>query len=174
MSNENIKELIENELSALVGKRIRQFRRAALMLGVDIGEDVEFKYTVGAKRGEVTTRSKYVLHIHAPWRLFKDCDICLSQSAMFTNMNGFRWCEDNEETIDSFPFARISRDINELFEIETINITKIEANEQGDLKLYMENDYCLEIFVDSIGDTESWRFFETIGDRSLVIFDDGD
>ena len=172
MSTNSIKGLIENELSILKGERIRQLRQGALMLGVDFGEDVEYTYATGPKRGEISVKPRYALHIHTSWRLLKDEDICLSQSAMFTNVNGFRWCEDTKEGMERLLFAEVSKKLNEIFEAETIYVLKIEANEQGDLIICMENDYRLEVFVDSIGDTESWRFFETNGDKSLVIFDE--
>ena len=172
MSTNSIKELIESELSILVGKQVRQFWRAALMLGVDVGKDVEYTYKTGPQQGEVTTRSKYALHVHSAWRLFKDGDICLSQSAMFTNMNGFRWCDDTQEVMESLPFTEISERLNEVFETETICTLKIEANEQGDLMVHMDNGYCLEVFADSIGDTESWRFFEVNSEKHFVVFEE--
>ena len=120
-------------------------------------------------------KPKYSLHVHTSWRLYEGGDIRLSQGAMFANKHGFRWHEDNRETIEELPFAGISRELNELFETEAIHVTKIEANEQGDLKLYLERDYCLEVFVDSIGDTESWRFFEANGENGhFVVFDEED
>ena len=47
-----------------------------------------------------------------------------------------------------------------------------EANELGDIKIDMEQGFCLEIFVDAEGDTESWRFFEINTKEShFIIFE---
>ena len=50
--NISIKEQIENELSALVGERIRRFIRAALMVGIDFGEDIVEIYCLQSKKSE--------------------------------------------------------------------------------------------------------------------------
>ena len=164
MSTNKTKEIIEGKLSALEGKQIRQLRRAALMLGVDFGYDVKCEHEI---------EYLYSVHIHSSWRLLKDSQIIFGQSALFSKMSGFRWCDDNnDETIDTFSFTSISEELNETFDANSIRVINIEANDLGDLKILMENGFCLEIFVDSIGDTESWRFFKNDDDSEhFVVFD---
>ena len=164
----SIKHQIEGELSVLLGERIIGFRRAALMVGVDFGGNEENGRMASGGRDACKTR-RYALHVHSPWRLLKESDVCLSQYAFCHQMNGFRRYEENDEDA----FARLSSEINRGFKSEAVRVKKVEANELGDLKIYMENEYCLEIFVDSIGNTESWRFFD--GDREsghFVVFDE--
>jgi len=168
------KEQIEKKLSVLIGERIRQFRRAALMLGVDIGEDVDYVYASGLQKGKKVLKPMFSLHIQASWRLLKGSGICLAQSAMFSSMNGFRWVEDSEIAEVDSPFKQISSELNETFQASSITVTRVDVSDYGDLKLYMGNEYCLEVFVDSVGATESWRFFEVNSDEHLVVFDDSD
>ena len=168
----SIKETIENNLSILVGERVRRLRRAALMLGIDFGEDVEFKSPTGPEQSKISIVPKYALHIHSSWRLLKDNDICLGHSDLFSRMSGFKYQENSEEAIDSIEFFRVSEDLTKEFEAKAIKVTRIEASELGDLIIYMEQEYSLEIFVDAEGDTESWRFLKrTEKENHFVVFD---
>ena len=173
--SDNIKKLIENELSILIGIRIRNFSRAALALCVDFGDDVEYKYVTGPKAEEAYMASEFTIHVHSSWRLLKDDDICLSQDALFNHMNGFKWCDKWEGETETELFSEISGELNEIFNNNAVRVVKIEATKFGDLKVYMEKDYCLELFVDSIGDTESWRFLRKEDNKSkhFVVFDEG-
>ena len=169
----NIKALIEAELSVLVGEQVRQLRRAALMLGVDFGDDAEYEFMAGSQKGEVITRPKFSLHIHSSWRLLKEDAICLGQSAFFNRMSGFKHHDDSEEATESSEFTAVSREINEMLKADMVRVTKIEATELGDLKVYMGDDYCLELFVDDIEGTESWRFFRNDDDSEhFVVFNE--
>ena len=169
MSKNNIKKKIEDEMQVLIGERIRQIRRVALMLGIDFGNDVEYKHIVGSKRGEISIVPKFSLHIHSSWRLLKHGDICLGQSDLFNRIEGeFKLYKNNEESRYNVVYTEISKRLNEGFDNEPIRVIKAEANELGDLKLYMEDGYCVELFVDSIESNESWRFFRN--DKDLEHF----
>jgi len=50
MSTPSVKEQIEIVLMELIGAPIRKFRRVALMLGVDIGDDIIHEATDKSKR----------------------------------------------------------------------------------------------------------------------------
>lgn len=174
MSNNRNKELIENKLKVLIGERVRQFRRAALMFGIGFGEDVEYKHIAGPKRGSISFLPKFALHIHSSWRLLKNNNICLGQSDLFNHMDGnFKLYIDDDESINDVAFTKVSGELNELLELETIRVTKVEANDLGDLKVYMEKGYCLELFVDSSENNESWRFFRNDDDSGhFVVFEE--
>ena len=164
----SIKKYIENNLSILKGKKIRQLRRMALMIGVDFGEDIEYKNS----DNQIETKICFSLHIHSSWRLLKNGEICVGQSDLFNrDIGGFMTYECDDKSIANVEFTRISRKLNEIFKTEEIKVTEVEANELGDLKIYMENNYRLEIFVDAFEDAESWRFFRTDNDsKHIVIF----
>jgi len=174
MSNNRVKELIEDKMKVLIGERVRQFRRAALMFGVDFGEDVEYKHMAGPRRGKVSIFPKFALHIHSSWRLLKEGKIYLGQNDLFNHMDGnFKLYIDDEESNHDVEFVRITEKLNELFELESVVVTRIEANELGDLRVYMEKDYRLELFVDSNENNESWRFFRNDDDSEyLVVFEE--
>jgi hypothetical protein len=175
MYSNNMKKQIENRMSVLIGKRARMVRRAALMLGVDFGEDIEYEHIVGINRGKINKTPEYSLHVHTAWRLLKNGIICLSQCSFFDSANGFRWLKEQNETTDSSPFSRLSNEFNERLTTEAVIVTGIEATELGDLKINMGNKYCLEIFVDSIENIESWRFFRNDHDsQHLVVHDQED
>jgi hypothetical protein len=175
MSQNSISEIIENELSVLIGEQIIQFRRVALMLGADFSNGAEVEQRKDSKRDEMNTGPRYTLHVHSSWRLLKDGDICLGQSDLFNReLSGFKSCEQAGEAVDNVEFARISKKLNETFANTTVRVVNVEATELGDLKIYMEDRYCLELFVDSAGDAESWRFFRNDDSSGhFVIFDNG-
>jgi len=177
MLTDSIKSQIEKELSVLVGTRIRQIRRAALMIGISFGDDIEHTYATGPRQGEVELLPKYVMHIHSSWRLIKNDDICLAQSEMFNRIidGCFKiYKYEDEVAIDSVPFIEISKELNKAFETKVIRVTKVEANELGDLRIHMEEGYYLELFVDSVGNIESWRFFSNESETHFVIFDEAE
>ena len=177
----NTKKQIENRLSVLMGKRILQLRRAALMLGVDFGYDLKQenghdfsiitvnenhfhgKEGVTEKR-VIQTMPIYSLHIHSAWRLLKNGAVYLGHSDFFARGVGSFKKYPDDETADDVEFTRLSEDLNKVFKVDTMRVIMVEASETGDLKVHMENDYCLELFIDSSGDNESWRFFKTDDD----------
>ena len=172
----NTKVQIENVLSTLIGSPIRKIRRSAFMLGVDYGDDVEYTDLTGSKRGQVRMVPQYSIHVHSSWRILKNNDICLGQSDLSRKFEGFKSHENNDEVFDREEvFTEASKELNEIFRAGTIKVIRIEASSFGDLKIYMENGYCLELFVDSVGATESWRFFSMDDDSChFVVFDECD
>lgn len=169
----SIKEQIEKELCKLIGKKIKGFGRAALMLIANYGE-IPNPSEAECKEKDISSKL-YAIHAHSSWRLLKDDDIILAQSEMFNRVidGCFKIYEyEDEEAQNNVPFIKISDELNAIFESEIIRVTKIEANELGDLKVFMEKGYCLEIFVDSIGNIESWRFFADGDTKHFVVFED--
>ena len=176
MSINSIKRYIENELSVLIGEEIKKLRRVVSMVGVDFGDDIEKvmndEIQSSSEQAEINKSSKFSLHIHSSWRILKDSEICVGHSDLFNrDIGGFKIYEYNDKSVANVEFTKISRGLNEIFETETIRVIQVEANELGDLKIYMEDNYCLEIFVDAFEDVESWRFFRNDKDSDhIVIF----
>ena len=175
MSIDSIKATIENKLSILNGERIRRFKRAALLICVDFGDDVESIVETGAERGITRITPRFAIHAHTSWRLLKDGEIVLCYSDLFSRgVADFKViAEDQENKLSDAEFITISNEVNKALNSESIRVSKIEANEIGDLRVFMDSDYCLELFIDSRGDTESWRFFR-MDDNSphFVVFDE--
>jgi len=175
MSIDTVKNQVENELSKLIGERIRLFRRAAFMLNVCFGSDVAHRSLTGARQNiNISTEPRFNLHIHSSWRLLQDDEICLGQSDMFNRMAGFKTTEkDDMMYVEDAVFDEFSKELNQNFEMKRINIIKVEANELGDLKICMEDNYCLEVFVDTCGNNESWRFFDINEEKEhFVVFEE--
>jgi hypothetical protein len=144
------------------------------MLGVGFGDDVEYRHIVGPERGKNSIVPRYSIHVHSSWRLLKEKCIVLGQSDLFNRMVGeLKLYRDDVETeIKVGKFDDTSRELNELLKTKNIIVTKIEANDLGDVKIFLEDDYCLEIFIDAAGVEESWRFFETGEDgKHFIVFD---
>ena len=162
ISNRSVKGQIEITLSILVGHKFNYIGRAANMLDVGFGDDVEYISSVNPEKRMV---SRFALHVHSSWRILKDGAICLGQSDFFNHMSGFKTCEENNDAIYD--------ELNKTLKETMIKVTRIEATEIGDLKIHMEEDYCLELFVDVCGNRESWRFFEMNNENAhFVIFDE--
>ena len=173
MSENSIKEQIETTLLILVGHKFNYIGRAANMLDVGFGNDVEYISSINSEKRRV---SCFALHVHSSWRLLKDGDICIGQNDFFNHMSGFRTCEENNDVlyIEKEVFSETSEELNKILKEKGIEVTRIEATELGDLKIYMEDDYCLELFVDAAGNNESWRFFSNMENDSVhfVVFEE--
>jgi len=173
MSGDSIKEQIETTLSILVGQKFNYIGRGANMLDIGFGNDVEYISSINAKRHLV---SCFALHAHSSWRLLKDGDIYIAQNDFFNKMSGFRTCEEHNDVlyIEKEVFSETSEELNKTLKEKDIKVAGIEATELGDLKVYMEDDYCLELFVDASGNNESWRFFSNMENDSahFVVFEE--
>ena len=172
-TEDSIKKQIEIALSVLVGQKFNYIGRGADMLDIGFGNDVEYISSINSERH---LASCFALHAHSSWRLLKDGDIFVGQNDFFNHMSGFRICEDNHDVlyIEKDTFSEISEELNKTLKEKDIMVTKIEATELGDLKVYMEDDYCLELFVDASGNNESWRSFSYVENDSphFVVFEE--
>ena len=109
--------------------------------------------------------------------LFRSGEIFLGQSDLFNCMAGFKTVEEKNEilNIEKSEFCTATNGLNEMLAKEIVRVTKIDANELGDLTVHMEEGYRLEIFVDACGNKESWRFFDMNNESAhFVVFDEED
>jgi len=175
VSINSIKEQIEAGLSVLIGQPIRYLRRADLMLGIDFGDNVPCKQKTEPKKGEVIMKPKFAIHIHCSWRILNDDCIYLGHGDLFGRILGHFRIHDDDADFDDVPFDPTSKDLNELFAAREVRVTLVEANDLGDFKIFLDDNYCLEVFVDATGNEESWRLL-TMDDDSdhFIVFDEED
>ena len=126
------------------------------MLDIGFGEDVEYiNYD-----GQIHIVARFVLHTQTSWCLVKDNSIILGNGDFYLPKDNFEIIENfNGNKFGNSRFDVKSQEINEYIKNTQIIINNINANGLGDVTIFMENDYRLEVFVDVAGREESWRFF---------------
>ena len=164
----SIKQQIEDRLSILIGERLNYLGRAANMLDIGFGDDVEHI----TLRGEKHEVSRFVMHVQTSWRLIKGQEIVLGSYDFYTPRNDLTIDEFYDTEFGNSLFDETSKKMNDSIVDNPIQITGIEANDMGDAVIFMNNEHRLEIFVNASGDVESWRFFR-MDDHSehFVVFD---
>jgi hypothetical protein len=166
-----VKSDITTELSELIGERLNYIGRAANMLDIGFGEDVEYTTIKGEKR----TVSRLVLHVQSSWRIIKEDVIVLAFNDFFVPKDGVSYAVFEENSFGNSQFDEESEKLNEVIKSNLIKVTKICADELGDITIFMDNKYRLEVFVDVSGIEESWRFFEMDSEKShFVVFEKED
>ena len=157
-------------LSPLIGKRLNYIGRAANMLDIGFGEDVEF---TGLLNKEKRIVSQFVLHVQSSWRIVKQEVIILAHKDFYNAKDEFASEQFQNDLLGNSQFDIRSQLLNNLLQKEPLFISQIIAKDIGDITIHFNSDYRLEVFIDVSGTEESWRFFRMDDDsRHLVIFED--
>ena len=153
----SIKEKIIKKLGVIVGEEFRYVFRAGNMLTLGFGNDIDYERKNIAK--EIVAR--YALHIQTSWRMISGDRIILGVDDFYISQNGVTYQEFEENCgYGKSMFDLNSARVNEYLSKMRINVLRIEGNDHGDLTIYFENGYLLEVFVSNSSYDESWRFFE--------------
>ena len=170
VENNDITNEIITALLPLKGQNLNYIGRAANMLDIGFGENVKY---VSLNDNERIV-AYYVIHIQTSWRFIKDEKIILAFSDFYNPKDDISYEVFQENQFGNSQFDSRSNEINELINSTEIKIVNIIANDFGDITIYFDNKFRLEVFVDVSGVEESWRLFK-IGDDSehFVVFDEG-
>ncbi len=105
--------------------------------------------------------SKYILNIQCHFRVLKNEMLVLGSNEMYvprTDFGGsydeFKWDIPGENLYDEIRDSLMQEFID-----KEVFVQKIMANCFGDLKIYLSEDYVIEVFNNSCCE-ESWRFFD--------------
>jgi hypothetical protein len=158
-----MKEAIEKETMKLEGLKLRYLGRASNLLWLGFGNLVKVD-----RRGEIEEQAEFALHIQCAWRIVRTRSIFVGSYDFYEphsrwdgELDDFEWDIQGNNRFDER--ARwLTRGISNGIQVE-----KIEADVFGGLKLYLSQNFTLEIFPNS-SDTdeysEFWRLFSPASD----------
>lgn len=138
-------------LKQLENLPINYIGRSANMLDIGFGEERLISTINGDKHS-----NSFNLHVQTGFRLFRKNRIIFSSQDMFIPSSGdystFEWDHPGGSVLDvqmndfimTFPNLRVKCSV---------------LTDWGDLKIYLEKDFCLEIIVLST-ESENWRLFD--------------
>lgn len=174
---------IKEKLSILIGQPISDVHRAGATVCLGFGDkiEVELPKRTAPKTfvKEKMLISKYALHIQCAFRLCMGDKIEIATNDIFQptekaldnpqfNWDTYQFDEKGNNQFDWFAEHRITPYYTE-FVVKNVSVNKF-----GDLKISFQNNYELELMVDSSLDSECWRFFSTgVEEPHLVVLGTG-
>jgi hypothetical protein len=145
-------------------KQIRPFLRQLVGLPLwSIGKAGSFitwfafgnnRRTVVRLNGKKKVVSEFSLHVQCAWRIRSKNKIIIASS------------EDQEEN----QFYKTVKTFLKHQNQGLILVTGIKVDEIGNLSIALNHDSFLEVFPNSIGNTEFWRFFKPYSEESHLFF----
>lgn len=169
---------IKEKLSVLCNQKLEHFIRASSVADIGFGELIEKNIRAFDENKNIITKTitvpKYSLHIDCNFRLVCGNEIIVARGDIFQPSNkivadpDFIYEEFNWDIIGNNRFDEIIKqyfiDGNMVFTVK-----KIVVNKFGDLKIYFENNFLLEVSSDISGNEECYRFFEQKSENHLVV-----
>jgi len=153
MSN-NLSDIIESKLSIINNLPVRYIGRACNMVWIGFGEDITTKNHKNV--------AKYALHLQCDFRIIDSEKIILGSSDIYEPNSITEWTENfNWDISGANLYDEIAKTISGIYKTEQIIVTKISADNYGDIKIEISNGYIIEIFLSSSSKEECWRFFES-------------
>ena len=157
---------IYNFLDKLLDKPICDIGRVSNMLWLGIGETIKMR----DKNGHEIRKSTIALHVQSMWRIVnKEKNEILMASSDFYSPNStltedknFEWDIQGNNLFDEK--SKIWLDKEKLICIKDYKLSR-----WGDLMLIFSNNDCLEIFVDSSDNIESWRILKCNSNEEHLI-----
>jgi len=117
----------------------------------------------------------YALHIDGWFRIVEGNKVIVGKADIFLptqevlDVQGFSWSEFNWDQKGNNRFDYWAERFNEM----KVAVKQVEVSVLGDLTLYFNNNYVLQILIDTSSKEESWRFFERHGKSHLVVTGQG-
>ena len=170
MFTNGFSDLIMTTLFPLMNQKLNYLGRAASMLDMGFGDDVE---CISFINGDKRIVSRFALHVQSSWRIIKQNSIVLAQKDFFEPKDELSYEEFQKESFGNSQFDARSEIFNVSFRKEPLYISQIFANDFGDVTIHFGSNYHLEVFVDVSGNQESWRFFEPGSDLPhFIVFEE--
>jgi len=154
MLDNNLINGIKSALTNLLNQRLQEVGRAANMLWICFGEQIEVKNI----RGEYVIKYKYALHIQCDWKISGGAKININQDDFYkSSVNPSSEFADIME-FGNNKFDDISYDFNNIIKTNLIYVVNFEVDTTGGFKLVLNNGttICVQAGIPSEG--ESWRF----------------
>ena len=150
----------KTRLDQLENLPITYLGRSADMLDIGFGDEKIIQTINGEKYSNTLN-----LHVLTGFRLIRKNKIIFSSKEMFDPSNGdyssFQWDKPGSSVLDvqmkdfitNYPNLKVLRTVLSSF---------------GDLRIYFEKDFCLEVFILST-ESENWRLFDDNPNTSHLV-----
>ncbi len=147
-------------LDKLVNLPITYLGRSADMLDIGFGDEKIVQTINGEKISNILN-----LHVLTGFRLIRESNIIFSSKEMFDPASGdyisFQWDKPGSSLLDA--------QMNEFTsKFPNLRVIRTVLSRLGDLSIYLEKDFCLEIFVLST-ESENWRLFDDNPNTSHLV-----
>lgn len=177
MNKKDVK-IVTEALSKLNGLKLQTVMRAGSMGDFGFGDYVEKEVRRFDDEKKIVTKivsvPKYSFHIDCHFRLSCGDEIVLSRGDIFQpantllqnldfEYNAFNWDVNGNNRFDEIAKEYFSGDPS------SFTIKKVKISRLGDVKLYFENSFILEVSPDISGKEECWRFFESGSDEHIIV-----
>jgi hypothetical protein len=151
-----MKREIEQQLSKLIGTKLQCVGRASNLLWLGLGDVIQI-----SRRGKVEEGTEYAIHVQCTWRITLDNKIIVASRDFYSPNSTWNYNEEFEWDVQGN--NRFDERVASLLVSEKqLIVEQVESDMLGGLRLFLSNDYLLEVFPDSSEDdeySEHWRFF---------------
>lgn len=168
---------LKEKMMQLMGQPFNEMVRVGSMLCLGFGEKVVGKSAYKTADGHFEVRevpkSKYALHVDGFFRVIAQDELVLSRDDMYQPSNGIRDADFDEEIFrwDVRGNNRFDECNEELFDltVQKLQVQSVSVSKVGDLAVTLSDGCVIEALIDSNGEDECWRFFETGNDEAKHI-----
>ena len=160
-------DLLEQQLSVLVGEPFRYIGRASDLVWLGFGP-----LESAPPRPDPDRRvAHYALHVQCPLRLDIESraavgswDIWEQPDAPGRTPEDFEWDVQGANLFDVQ-----AAELNEMLSRDVPTVIRVRADSQGSLTVDMTNELCLRVFPSVSYRQENWRFFVPSGPHLVVL-----
>lgn len=155
-----MQEEVESTLRVLIGKPFRDSGRSSDLQWFEFGSDVT---TVSKRNGETKTEGEYVIDTESAWHIAEPNGIFVGSRDRLYPAGEDPYKDLLEFDWDRPGVNRCDEKIQKFFEErknKPLFVQSVEANNWGGVKIYLSENYIIEIFPDDSLGGEDWRFFE--------------
>ena len=160
---------ITNKIKILTNENVHKIFRAGDVATFGFGEPFE---KINSRGTRMVPR--FALHISCCFRLTCGDEIVLSRDDIFRPALRSLQLEDYKTDFDwtgpygNNRYEEIAESLFSKYPIE-FKIKKLTISKLGDLTISFENDFVLEVFIDTSEPDECWRFFDNASNEEHLI-----
>lgn len=115
-------------------------------------------------------KNLYKLHVQCPWRIYDSdtCKLLVASHSVFEPNSYTEWTPEFDWDVKGNNlFDEVTERMNKYNDtyVEEVFITELQ-----DLKFKFSNGYTFELFVETTGNSESWRFFKSGDEKHWVVY----
>ena len=157
---------MSNYIIKLKNKGSTSIGRASDMVWIGFGNTIKIRDF----RGIEVKKEEYALHIQCPWRIIKDNKIILANYDIYVPKNcncveNFDWDVKGKNLFDEKIIKLKEKIINSV-------VRDVTYYEYGDVNIFMENDYQINVFVNGSNKEEYWRFIDNTENKHIICFEE--
>lgn len=160
-------ETIGSALGAVLGERLRYIGRAADLVWVGIGQDVE----TTDRRGGPRVRAEHALHLQCPWRLTRFGVPFIGSEDLYRAI-GSNESADGELLHGEAAFDPAAEALTADADRSEHLVERVVGDDWGGFSMEFSNGLVLDVLPVTTASDECWRYFKPGEDgKHLVVFE---